>query len=72
LCALELQPVASLNQTQARSIFQSSYCDGDGLIAQDELKHRNEVVLILPCGCFIINGQDTLSFLDGGDQGLIV
>jgi len=36
------------------------------------LEHRNKVVLILPGGCLIVNGQYALSFLDGNDHGFTV
>jgi hypothetical protein len=65
-------PTASLNQTQARPIFQSSDRDGDGWIAQDELEHREKVVLISSEGRLAVNGQNPLSFLDGRDHSLII
>jgi len=65
-------PTAALNEIQARPSFQSSDRDGDGWIAQDELEHREKVVLISSGGRRAVNGQNPLSFLDGGDHGLII
>jgi hypothetical protein len=66
------RPAASRDQAQARSILQSFDREGDGRIAQDELEHRNKVVLISPESRLIVNGQYSLSFLNGGDYGFIV
>jgi hypothetical protein len=67
-----LEPFASLYQTQAGPILQSSDSERDGGIAKDELKHCKQLVLIAPGAGSVINAQDPLRFLNGGHQRLTI
>lgn len=69
---LPIEQAASLYQTQALPILQPPDRAFNRGIAQDELKHCEQFVLISPGPSPVVYTQDPLRFLNGGHHRLTI